>query len=278
MKGLRAYDIFMATRAFFGVVEGGHKLSFFQQMARAAVRFDVNDAAACYRETVNDKGGAILLSDLPEFALPYEMFWMEWGPDSSQQTLRDMEGSYIRYAALCRKDGDDVDVAPFICVFRPPNDVFVDPAVYSFKLQKEWRGEGGAERYAFGDPANEMRKFPLAALGVVLFSLALMSAKNVTTRSAKVPRPLRRRPGQFSATVGDSFHVLDIPGAQAFSAAVAGAGNTSQKRLHIVRGHFADYTEGGGLFGKLHGRYYIAPHVRGNVERGTITKDYRLRA
>jgi hypothetical protein len=36
-----------------------------------------------------------------------------------------------------------------------------------------------------------------------------------------------------------------------------------QKALHICRGHFADYTEGRGLFGKIHGKFWMPSTVRG---------------
>jgi hypothetical protein len=39
------------------------------------------------------------------------------------------------------------------------------------------------------------------------------------------------------------------------------------KAMHICRGHFADYTEGPGLFGKYHGRYWIPSVVRGTKRK-----------
>lgn len=49
-----------------------------------------------------------------------------------------------------------------------------------------------------------------------------------------------------------------------------------QRALHVCRGHFADYTQGKGLFGKLHGRFWIPDHERGNAEVGKIEKDYNI--
>lgn len=37
-----------------------------------------------------------------------------------------------------------------------------------------------------------------------------------------------------------------------------------KKALHICRGHFADYTEGRGLFGKYHGKFWIPASVKGS--------------
>lgn len=45
--------------------------------------------------------------------------------------------------------------------------------------------------------------------------------------------------------------------------------------LHICRGHFKDYREGEGLFGKHHDVYWWNDHRRGTIEQGAILKDYR---
>lgn len=50
----------------------------------------------------------------------------------------------------------------------------------------------------------------------------------------------------------------------------------SESALHIVRGHFADYTQGKGLFGRIKGRFWFDWHMRGNPERGVIEKDYEI--
>ena len=48
--------------------------------------------------------------------------------------------------------------------------------------------------------------------------------------------------------------------------------------LSVCRGHFANYTEGKGLFGKYHGQFWIPQHVRGSANQGVVTKDYAVNA
>ncbi len=47
-------------------------------------------------------------------------------------------------------------------------------------------------------------------------------------------------------------------------------------RSHWVRGHFADYRSGSGLFGKIHGVFWMPEHERGNPEIGTVKQSYRV--
>lgn len=50
-----------------------------------------------------------------------------------------------------------------------------------------------------------------------------------------------------------------------------------RKALHICRGHFKTYGEDSpGMFGKLHGTFWVPQHVRGDAQNGTIVKDYRV--
>ncbi len=49
-------------------------------------------------------------------------------------------------------------------------------------------------------------------------------------------------------------------------------------RLHICRGHFKDYRDGEGLFGKYKDIYWWEQHTRGSDEAGVLCKTYRIDA
>lgn len=48
--------------------------------------------------------------------------------------------------------------------------------------------------------------------------------------------------------------------------------------LHICRGHFKDYREGRGLFGRYKDIYWWDSQVRGNLSEGIVDKDYQINA
>jgi hypothetical protein len=48
------------------------------------------------------------------------------------------------------------------------------------------------------------------------------------------------------------------------------------KALHICRGHFKDFSNGRGLFGKYKGLYWWDMHARGSEKEGIIFKDYKV--
>jgi hypothetical protein len=49
-------------------------------------------------------------------------------------------------------------------------------------------------------------------------------------------------------------------------------------RFHSVRGHYADYTKGTGLFGNpdLRQVFWIPEHRAGNEELGTVAASYKV--
>ena len=53
--------------------------------------------------------------------------------------------------------------------------------------------------------------------------------------------------------------------------------NPGITRLHLCRGHFKTYTEENPLFGRIVGRIWWQPHIRGNKDQGLILKDYHVK-
>lgn len=53
-------------------------------------------------------------------------------------------------------------------------------------------------------------------------------------------------------------------------------GEKREVRFHKVRGHYADYTQGKGLFGKWKIRIWIEDHTAGSPELGTVLSSYAV--
>ena len=54
---------------------------------------------------------------------------------------------------------------------------------------------------------------------------------------------------------------------------------STDRRMHIVRGHFATYTADKPLFGRADtgvGKFWHPAHVRGNLKQGAVVKDYEV--
>lgn len=111
------------------------------------------------------------------------------------------------------------------------------------------------------------------------FALQLLHCKNVETTPIQVaPKVKMRREKAGIPTV--EYKMLSIaPLRKAIQAAGEnqGAGSSVKRALHFVRGHFKDFSQGKGLFGKYQGLYWWHDQARGDANKGVIDKDYRVK-
>lgn len=113
-------------------------------------------------------------------------------------------------------------------------------------------------------------------LNPILFATSLMHAKNVSLEPDPLPAAVaKRRAKEGKPTI--TFKVLQINPIRRQADKEHSPGETGAKRaMHIVRGHFKDYRDGTGLFGKLKGLYWWDMHVAGDKANGQVIKDYTI--
>jgi hypothetical protein len=101
---------------------------------------------------------------------------------------------------------------------------------------------------------------------------------NVELVDVAVPEAVRKKrvkKGRRSTV----FKTLEIhPMKTVLSQADADEGTGLKQRLHICRGHFKDYRNGRGLFGKYRGMFWWEMHVRGDRSAGSVEKEYAVAA
>jgi len=120
----------------------------------------------------------------------------------------------------------------------------------------------------------EMARFN-NTVGVLMETLNMCSCTNVVLADAKRkrPRPQQRRLDR----IGVKFSELHIrPVSKSYRRDDPGIPLADMRPMHGVRGHYSEYGVNGKglLFGKLSGRYWIPPHVRGNKEHGEVEQSY----
>ena len=115
----------------------------------------------------------------------------------------------------------------------------------------------------------------------VLFTFALMHCTNV----ASVDVPLARRYRRQQARVGNVVDAIRVKTLHLVAFSANGPDEASTRSaeagytpLHLVRGHFATYTEDRKLFGKYTGRFWIPQHNRGSAAFGEVKKRYTVAA
>lgn len=131
----------------------------------------------------------------------------------------------------------------------------------------------------FTTPPDEVilhKKIDLARTRFALFVLQFMNCKNVELVDRK-PSEKFQRFAKRRSIPSNTYKVLKVHTTRkAYPDGESSDGDHDPKRLHIVRGHFAHYTEDKPLFGKYTGTFWRPAHVRGDESMGVVVKDYEV--
>jgi len=110
-----------------------------------------------------------------------------------------------------------------------------------------------------------------------IFAVSLTHCRNVTSVEQCPPPALSKRHAERHGRPLCRYYVLDIEPMRKALHTEGRMGEVGIARaLHLCRGHFADYREGNGLFGKHKGLFWWDAHVRGSVASGVVAKDYAV--
>jgi hypothetical protein len=112
----------------------------------------------------------------------------------------------------------------------------------------------------------------------VLHTFARMNCHNVklVPMAAGAPKPSKKAlHPPFS--VWHEIVVTGLPELRRELGETAPEGEKREIRFHKIRGHYADYTKGKGLFGKYKVRIWVEEHTAGSAERGTVTSSYTVK-
>lgn len=106
---------------------------------------------------------------------------------------------------------------------------------------------------------------------------SLLNCKNIVTVEEQRKKNQAARLAKKTGRPCDTYKTLRIKvgGELVRFPSADSSGEHKDQPLHRVRGHFKTYTQEKPLLGKLTGRYFWHPHVRGKEEFGRIHKRYR---
>lgn len=114
-----------------------------------------------------------------------------------------------------------------------------------------------------------------------LFACSLLHCKNVSEELNYLPRQQARARERrnLAPIVWKTLVVEPLGKARARSDPDNSDDDTHKRRLHLCRGHFAEYgiNGKGKLFGKHSGRFWIPPVVKGTASSGVVVKDYKVK-
>lgn len=122
--------------------------------------------------------------------------------------------------------------------------------------------------------ADKMRSY-VSFLPFVLKALSVLHQRTVVERVTHTRQQRRLHQRRHKSPLSDYYLLTVKPSSRVESIAdVAQPVAPTNRREHIVRGHFRYYTPERPLFGRYSGMVWIAEHHRGDPDAGSIRKDY----
>lgn len=190
---------------------------------------------------------------------PFPAMWLEWRFNSNERWN----------AAVVMRNGNDRDIGIHL-LQKDRRDVLFY-AVIRMELNEHdgWGSWGVMAVDGLPDGLCE------SALVLVANALARMHCQNVTLR----PRGLQRigATDQARPYCGNVWHEIIVSQTKVVTDGQRDAdGEPRILRHHRVRGHYADYRKGSGLFGRIKGLFWIPDHKRGDESIGRVIAKYTI--
>lgn len=249
---------------------------------RTAIPFALHNLASHFYE--NDRDRCWGVSDFPKPVPPFENCWFEWNAPQFLVQFCEFKRIGCLVSARAYSQGLQGNTAiPFI--ERINGDIGTWPAVVwttdnvGSMVEMEGDASSGCELTSkilcafVGDYYRDLTDKDKDKIGEVarqivrpmMFALSILNCKNAVQRDARQAQALvkaRTRRGLWSRS---SFKIIEIRPIGRKSKPTEAADSPIRKRkVDIRRGHFKNYQEGSGLFGKLHGLYWWDQFVEGD--------------
>ena len=237
-----------------------------------------------------------MMASLPTCVPPYTFTYLEWPDDGIRSS------AYVVCSNVHNTDEKSAIMAVFDTDRTPERTIesyHIGSAFFRFTSDGRVKTlpdnpDMPEVRVAYTDISHELfevspghlpmfNRAMARAFATALFTFSLLHCTNVTALEvdprATMSRQMRREADRKGRKhlVYNVVHVKPLGSYRKSASEQEGEGH--KKRLHHVRGHFAEYGpdyDKGLLFGRIAGRFWCPPHVRGTLEQGVVAKTYRL--
>lgn len=225
--------------------------------------------------------------DFPNLAPPWPMFWAEHkiaktihSTEGDTDTTRLLQNGRVG-ALFCSADPEGVTVAdgelPAGTRWVLMCDMWID-----YGTREPAQGPGGAVFLCIDDAGRalakpwmqsfaraeheEQMRLSIGWFNPAFLAISFLHCKNVVLEDRRVDKPLAKKYRERHGITPTAYKTLVI---EPLKAILKREGGSDQhglaKAMHICRGHFADYREGRGLFGKYKKLVWIPQTLRGTT-------------
>ncbi len=237
-------------------------------------------------------------TEIPNVRPPFHTMWLEFtNPFSEKLKLRvkKLDDSYVlpggsglddnKYGMLFdvwKESSDEIRVGTFIFREDVSGEIFFSGGLSWFcdasgKPIEQF--DFISKFYLHDDP--KMQQETITAVYMLLYvpqlAISFMHCKNIIIHSEEPSAKLQKARERRGKLPLFTFKTLEIkPITKLLKEEGESETKGLQYALHICRGHFKDFSQGKGLFGKNKGLFWWDSQVRGSRQIGAVIKDYKV--
>lgn len=281
---MRLYDRILGSG--FASVNAADPPIHIQDMMQSAVRIDITNIAEYLAAFPEDKTWN--LRDAVSLMMPFQLMWLEWQSGIARAGLLAMQSAQNSLS----QDDKEQRFELFLDE-RGLHDLSGGRPIHIGSIVFAIDGRDGSyvpDSLGYIIPRKignnpKWQRMLSGKVPAINMTLSLMHCKNVEIVDANPAGTRQQR--RFEERRGiqvAQFKTLVVDPDRTQKRCAEDDGRQSQSRdmaAHIVRGHFATYTEDRPRFGRAKdgvGTFWISPHVRGSTEVGMVGKDYSVKA
>ncbi len=232
-------------------------LRYWHRAAREAIAVNIQSV---YNDHYSNPTDKLLVPDIP-VTPPFGLMWMEYKvPQRNDRQI----------AIVCERTESNISLR--VAAVSSYGDVMLDVNNGVFELDRT--GVLINRTYQTSYKGTSFRFF----IEVGLQALARMNCKNVEIRQIAGQARVRRRLEVIKKSYWNEIVITSIPKIRDMKQPNPVDDEPIIHRSHWVRGHYADYSKGKGLFGnpKLRGVFWIPEHKAGQKDLGQVVSTYRV--
>lgn len=211
-----------------------------------------------------------ILENKDDIRLPYEIIWVDFN-------INKIHYHFSKLGCLLSENQDDINMAFYGCGKKEFNEWVLLPFITILKFNTvdiEFHFLNEIYKKQCQRDPEETTSIIGLILIIVNFIL-LLNCKNITTRIIRPPKRLNKTRINNNKVPLYEYKILEINPFDKKKGTINR--NAWENRLHFSRGHFKVYTEEAPLFGKVVGRFWWQPQLRGKNTDSFIDKDYDVK-
>lgn len=255
------------------------KICHVQADIKSSQKFHVGTFDSLLEINLPNKGKRMFSGDMGDVRLPFSLCWFDFLMTNWDQSVPE-NTRYSKSGILVKEFAPNLLFVNIFCLFPTLKKWVMAPQGYFVSIDNHAQSsEDGNIRplpYVANTPIKQFTQEDANQLDVLNISLLLLGCKNINIMNQEPQEKLNKKRIKRGKQPLFTYHTLSLNPVGKAQESIPK--HLWENRIHLARGHFKTFTPEKPLFGRITGRFWWQPQVRGRNRNGVVMKDYAIDA